>query len=330
MANRGHLRIIKQGADAWNEWRSKHPNIKPNLSGAKLAYADLLDVNLNNADLRETVFHDSNLTDANLGGADLSGANLFRASLIQSNLTDARLHYTNLLFTHLNGAILTNADFRKAIVGWTTFGDVDLRLARKLETIQHGGPSTIGINTIYRSKGDMPGLFLRGAGVPEDFITYVGSFTQKAFEFYSCFISYSCRDSAFAERLYADLQNRGIRCWFAPEDLRIGDKTRVAIHESIRKHDKLLLVLSKASLASDWVEKEVETAMEKERREKRAVLFPIRLDNAVMSIEAGWPADIRRTRNVGDFRGWKDYDVYQAAFGRLMRDLKADHTTTTL
>src|SRR5215207_600034 len=40
-------------------------------------------------------------------------------------------------------------------------------------------------------------------------------------EFYSCFISYSSKDQDFAERLHVDLQNNGVRCWFAPEDLKI-------------------------------------------------------------------------------------------------------------
>jgi hypothetical protein len=54
-----------------------------------------------------------------------------------------------------------------------------------------------------------------------------------------------------------------------------------------------------------------------------SILFPVRIDNTVMTIETGWPALIRNTRNVGDFRCWKTQDVYQKAFDRLLRDLKA-------
>ena len=67
----------------------------------------------------------------------------------------------------------------------------------------------------------------------------------------------------------------------------------------------------------------METAFEKERKQKRTVLFPIRLDDAVMETDEAWAADIRRTRHIGDFRGWKEHDKYKVAFGRLMRDLKA-------
>jgi TIR domain len=146
-------------------------------------------------------------------------------------------------------------------------------------------------------------------------------------QFYSCFISYSFRDQAFADRLHADLRAAGVRCWYAQEDMKIGDEIRVRIDETIRIHDKLLLVLSKSSVSSDWVEKEVETALEKERRQKRPVLFPIRLDDAVMKSESGWSADIRRSRHIGDFRKWKAPDAYKKVFDRLLRDLRAEEAT---
>ena len=50
-----------------------------------------------------------------------------------------------------------------------------------------------------------------------------------------------------------------MRCWSAPEDMKIGDKFRQRIDEAIRVYDKLLLVLTENSVKSAWVEKEVET-----------------------------------------------------------------------
>jgi hypothetical protein len=95
------------------------------------------------------------------------------------------------------------------------------------------------------------------------------------------------------------------------------------IDETIRLYDKLLLVLSKDSVTSQWVEQEVETALALERQQGTTVLFPVRIDDTVMTLETGWPALIRNTRNIGDFRRWKTHDVYQKAFDRLLRDLKA-------
>jgi hypothetical protein len=150
---------------------------------------------------------------------------------------------------------------------------------------------------------------------------------MKLFSSTPCFISYSTKDQSFAERLHADLQNKGVRCWFAPEDLRIGDKIRMGIDESIRKYDKLLLILSRHSVTSEWVEQEVETALAKERDEKRVVLFPIRLDDTVMQVKTGWPALLKNSRNIGEFQLWKDHDAYQKAFARLLRDLRTEQAT---
>jgi TIR domain len=143
-------------------------------------------------------------------------------------------------------------------------------------------------------------------------------------QFYSCFISYSNKDQEFAKQIYADLQDKGVRCWFAEEDLKIGDKFQERIEESIRWHDKLLLVLSDNSIRSAWVEREVQAAFEREHESNRLVLFPIRLDEAVMDTTKSWAADIRRTRHIGEFGQWRERGSYKKALERLLRDLKAE------
>jgi TIR domain len=222
-------------------------------------------------------------------------------------------------------AIVRGANFSHAHMGSTTLTGLDLRVVKGLDTIPHSGPSSIGIDTVYRSGGNISEAFLHEAGIPEPFIVHMKSLAaaMSPIEFYSCFISYSSKDQEFAEQLHSDLRGKNVRCWFAPEDLKIGDKLRPAFDEAIRVHDKLMVLLSGNSVGSPWVEKEVETAFEKERRQSRTVLFPIRLDEAVMETNQAWAADIRRTRHIGDFRDWKNHDSYKKAFERLLRDLKA-------
>jgi hypothetical protein len=251
------------------------------------------------------------LEEANLTATDLSRACLIGASLVWANLS---------------GAGLSGTDFKNAVLGGTILGEVDLSEIQGLATVRHQGPSTIGIEAIYHSRGKIPEFFLRGAGVPENFITYMKSLSasDNAFEFYSAFISYSTKNQDTADRIYADLQANAVRCWLASEDLKIGDRFRQRIDESIHVHDKLLLILSQHSVRSPWVQDEVEAALERERRENRTVLFPIRIDDAVMDTSSAWAASIRRTRHIGDFTQWKKHDPYQKAFERLLRDLKAD------
>jgi hypothetical protein len=304
MANQGQLnRLLKQGVQAWNQWRVENPSVHIDLSGA---------------DLRDTILFGANLSNANLSDANLSGADLFSASLGGADLRDADLRVAALRDASFSGANLSGA-----MLGYTVFGDVDLSTAKGLEMVDHEGPSTIGIDTIYLSQGNIPEVFLKRAGVPDSFLDYMRSLVSSPIDYYSCFISYSSKDQTFAERLHADLQSKRVRCWFAPEDLKIGAKIRTSIDESIRFHDKLLLILSQYSVASQWIEQEVERALARERKEEKVILFPIRLDQTVMDSEEGWPALIRNTRNIGDFTRWKRHDVYQKALARLLRDLQA-------
>ena len=117
---------------------------------------------------------------------------------------------------------------------------------------------SIDFRTLQRS-GPLPLAFLRGVGLPDNLIDYLPSLLNQPIQFYSCFISYS-KDQEFADRLHADLQDKGVRCWFAPHDMPIGAKILDAIDEAIRLRDKVLLVLSKGAIASDWVEGEVTRA----------------------------------------------------------------------
>jgi hypothetical protein len=45
------------------------------------------------------------------------------------------------------------ADLSEAKCGFTGFGNVDLSEVKGLETIRHEGPSTVGMDTLFRSRG---------------------------------------------------------------------------------------------------------------------------------------------------------------------------------
>jgi DNA-binding response OmpR family regulator len=145
----------------------------------------------------------------------------------------------------------------------------------------------------------------------------------------TCFLSHSTKDSEFIEPMFAALDTEGVSCWYAPEDIKIGSDLRETFDIAIRKRDRLLVVLSENSVRSPWVQREVDRALDEETRRKQdgrtdwRVLFPIRLDDAIFNLDAGWASDVKR-RHIGDFRNWKNYNAYQGAFQRLLRDLKAE------
>jgi uncharacterized protein YjbI with pentapeptide repeats len=301
------------------------------LTGTDLSRADLTGAYLNRADLTGAVLADANITRADLNGARLAGADLGGAKLIRADLTRADLTGANLTGANLSRADLTRAnlirtnlsgaEFTMTRAGWTIFGAVDLGTVAGLDTVEHDGPSTIGIDTIYESAGKIPAAFLRGAGAPDDFIAYLDSLAGRVTDSYSCFICYSSQDQEFAERMYADLQARNVRCWLAPEGMEIGQKYRRGIDEGMLPYGNLLLVLSKSSVESTWVGEEVEFAFEQEKKRNRPLLFPLRLDDAVMQIDMAWAAGIRR-RHIADFREWKAHDNYHRGLTRLLREIK--------
>lgn len=303
MANRKHVELLKQGVHNWNAWRKEHPSVHPDLS---------------DAGLRSGMLRSANLSCCNLSGSDLRDANLRHADLSQTRLDGARLHRSYISNTRLD-----ETSFDSAILYETVFANVVLSTAKHLARCIHRGPSIIDYRTIAKSNG-LPLEFLRGCGLPDSLISEALKSQQETPQYSSCFISYSSKDQEFADRLYADLQSKGVRCWFAPKDISIGAKFRDAIDEGIREREKVLLIFSEHAVSSSWVEKEVETAFEEEQRRRSLLLFPISLDCAVMNASASWAADIRRVRQIGDFSGWKNHNCYTEVFNRLLRDLQKE------
>ncbi len=339
MANPEHLQILKEGVKAWNEWRADNLDIRPHLRGANLEAANLWGANLRGANLEGANLRGANLEDANLSGADLSDADLrsvslWEADLRNANLSGADIQWANLYYTILDNTDLANTNFSNTQLGITRFTNLDLSSARNLEEVDHIGPSSIGIETIFRSKGKIPEKFLRGCGVPNVFIEYMASLVAAGtpFEFYSCFISHSTLDKEFVERLYADFQANNIRCWYAPHDIKGGKKIIDQIDRAIRVNDKTLLVLSEKSMKSDWVETEIRKALESEKESKKQKLFPIGLVDIdaikawkCFDSETGKDMAIEvRAYHIPDFSNWKNHDDYKIALDRLIRDLKAE------
>jgi uncharacterized protein YjbI with pentapeptide repeats len=318
-ANKEHVKILKQGVEVWNTWRAANPTLRPDLGEASLIGANLSMANLSYADLSEANLFNANLFSANLSYANLTGATLSMANLSLANLSEANLRVTFLNFAIVLGAELRGTDLTHALLFETGFMNVDLASVVGLDRCNHMARSHVDYRTLQKS-GPLPLKFLRGVGLPDLFIDYLPSLLNQAIQRYSCFISYSTHDEEFAKRLHADLQDKGVRCWFAPHDLRIGKKILDAVDAAIRLRDRVLLILSEHSINSDWVEDEVTAGFEEERKRKEEVLFPIRLDNAVMETGEAWAAKLR-ARLIGDFRQWKDHDAYQRSFQRMLRDL---------
>lgn len=338
------------------------PNI--DLVEANLSNADLTDAILDKAVLVETKFHRTILKRASLIGttligaefveadlreSNLSGSTLVDAILTQSNLSNVKLKGTMLYNANLLESILINSDLDEAIIGNTIFGNANLKNAKNLKTCEYVSPSIINHQTISTSQ-DLPLEFLRGCGLSDWEIEltklYQSNLTheeiieiqQQVFEllsqcpiqFYSYFISYSTKDEDFAKKLCEDLQNSGIRCWFAPHHIQAGKKIYEQIDKAILTYDRLLVILSQHSMNSEWVKTEIANARQKEIDTNNRVLFPIRLvDFEEVKSWKCFDTDTgkdsaREIREyyIPDFKNWNDKNEYKKSFERLLRDLK--------
>ena len=309
MANPKHVSMLKLGVKYWNEWRKENTKIEPDLREADLSRVDL--------------------SEANLSRADLSWANLNRADLSWADLSRSNLNWAELRKTWLN-----RANFTESSLFSTVFADVDLSVAKGLDSVTHNGPSTIGIDTLYKSQGKIPEVFLRGCGVDQIMIEYIPSLTLQPLQFYSCFISYSHEDKAFARRLHDTLQGLGIRCWLDEHRMLPGDDIHDTVDRAIRVWDKILLCCSEASLNSWWVDSEIDTAFDKEqdlwkeRGRKTLSLIPLDLDGYLFSGEwqSGKAVQVRK-RRAADFTGWKtDNDIFDTAVEKVILALQTEET----
>ena len=152
---------------------------------------------------------------------------------------------------------------------------------------------------------------------------------QQPVQFYSCFISYSHKDKEFARKLHDYVQNHGIRCWLDEKQMRRGHDIYDQVDRGIRLWDKVLLCCSKHSLTSWWVDNEIDTAFEKERKLMKArggakvlALIPLNLDGYMFGDE--WKSGKKRqvlSRLAADFTNEANYEQ---EFAEVVKALRSD------
>jgi hypothetical protein len=134
MANEEQLGILRQGVDAWNEWRAKNLGTHIVLHKAKLSEAKLSGADLSKANLSKVNLSKANLSRADLSVANFSGANLSGAYLSKANLSGAKLSEANLSGAKLSEANLSRADLSRADLRGADLSRADLSGAVMIET----------------------------------------------------------------------------------------------------------------------------------------------------------------------------------------------------
>ncbi len=285
---------------------------------AHLERADLRGATFTGADLRCC-----DLTGADLRSADLGGASLACANLWRTDLRDALLTGTNLHGARFTECRLAGADFDRAEAALTAFNAVDFSRARGLDTVRHERPSSIGTDSLELTAAGLDGdggrdrllHFLRGAGVPEVYLERFAAAAEAPPA--PAYVVHSLADRGFARRLYAALQDRGVRCWLHEQPMLPGENLDEGFDLGPRDGGRLVLCCSPAALSSWWLTAELEQIAGR----TDSVLQPIDLGGA----GSAWD-EARGSRElpgvVADFAGWEGDDgAFERGLERLVAAL---------
>lgn len=134
MADKRLSELIRQGVDAWNEWRADNPTESidlrgEGLTGLKLSGVNLSKASLSHAELSNVDFSGANFHGANLDGAILKAADLHGAKFSEASLVGAELKEANLIDANLSAADLKKADLSRAVLSNAVLSDAILEEA---------------------------------------------------------------------------------------------------------------------------------------------------------------------------------------------------------
>lgn len=116
----------------------------------------------------------------------------------------------------------------------------------------------------------------------------------------AAFISYSQQNLAFVESLATRLVAENIPVWLDRWELKVGDSLLTHIQKAITNADFLCVVLSKASVESEWCKTELNAAMTRELSEKKVVVLPIYMEDCEIPL-------FLRDKLYADFRN--NFDI---------------------
>lgn len=127
----------------------------------------------------------------------------------------------------------------------------------------------------------------------------------------SVFLSHNKADKPFTRRLARDLENQGLRVWLDEAEIKIGESLIEKIRDGIDKVDFVAVILSPDSVASPWVQREVDVAMNQEIVGRRVKVLPI------MYRKCDLPGFLLG-KAYADFTNEENYN---AALEKLVRDV---------
>lgn len=117
------------------------------------------------------------------------------------------------------------------------------------------------------------------------------------------FVSYSHADKEKIDLIAGHLVRKRTSVWIDRWELRAGDSIINKVQEAVEGSSALLIMLSKASVESEWCKKELTAGLFRELDEKRVVTIPVLLDDCKipMFLRDKMYADFRTDFDAGMF-----------------------------
>lgn len=91
----------------------------------------------------------------------------------------------------------------------------------------------------------------------------------------SVFLSHTAADKPFVRKLAGDLEGHGVRYWLDEAEIKVGESLVEKIRQGLDEVDYVAVILSPRSVASAWVQREVDVAMNQEIQGRRVKVLPI-------------------------------------------------------
>ena len=89
------------------------------------------------------------------------------------------------------------------------------------------------------------------------------------------FISYTSSDGKFADKLATDLSSFGAYIFYAKWEIKVGDSIVDKINKALTTHDYLVVILSKNSVNSEWVQRELNSSLMRQLKDKDIKIKPV-------------------------------------------------------
>lgn len=93
------------------------------------------------------------------------------------------------------------------------------------------------------------------------------------------FVSYAQADKDVASEVAGALQSAGLRVWIDEWELASGDSIAERIQQGVASSDILLVLLSRSSVNSRWVQREISTALSRELRDRAITVIPALIED---------------------------------------------------